>query len=147
MLTAACLCMFVRVCACLCVFVRVCACLRVFVRVCACSTIAQETAGRVSYVGIGISIGLVLSEALVAVIAVSHGIAAVTWLFFLYWLSGVKLSISVIKYIPQVYMNYKRKSTEGWSIGNVLLDFTGGLLSIIQLMLDGYISGMRCDAL
>jgi len=32
-------------------------------------------------------------------------------------------------------MNYKRKSTEGWSIGNILLDFTGGILSVLQMFL------------
>ena len=30
-------------------------------------------------------------------------------------------------------MNYRRKSTVGWSIGNILLDFTGGSLSILQV--------------
>ena len=34
--------------------------------------------------------------------------------------------------MPQVYLNYKRKSTEGWSIINILLDFTGGSFSILQ---------------
>jgi cystinosin len=33
-------------------------------------------------------------------------------------------------------LNRKRKSTTGWSIGNILLDFTGGTLSIVQLVLD-----------
>ena len=32
-------------------------------------------------------------------------------------------------------MNFKRKSTVGWSIQNVLLDFTGGSLSVAQLCL------------
>jgi cystinosin len=32
-------------------------------------------------------------------------------------------------------MNYRRKSTEGWSIGNILLDFLGGILSLIQMFL------------
>ena len=31
-------------------------------------------------------------------------------------------------------MNYQRKSTEGWSIGNILLDFTGGLFSLLQMI-------------
>lgn len=35
-------------------------------------------------------------------------------------------------------MNYKRKTTMGWSIGNVLLDFTGGMLSMLQMMLNAY---------
>lgn len=35
-------------------------------------------------------------------------------------------------------MNFRRKSTVGWSIGNVLLDFTGGTLSILQMFLISY---------
>ena len=35
-------------------------------------------------------------------------------------------------------MNFKRKSTDGWSIGNVLLDFTGGFLSICQMFVISY---------
>jgi hypothetical protein len=41
-----------------------------------------------------------------------------------------------IKYIPQVWLNFRRKSTIGWNIGNVLLDFTGGILSVAQLVFD-----------
>ena len=58
------------------------------------------------------------------------------WLNFLYLLSFVKIGISLIKYIPQVVLNIQRKSTVGWSIWNILLDFTGGCLSIMQLVLD-----------
>lgn len=35
-------------------------------------------------------------------------------------------------------MNYKRKSTVGWSIGNIFLDFTGGALSILQMIINAY---------
>ena len=35
----------------------------------------------------------------------------------------------------QVLLNVRRKSTQGWSIQNVLLDLTGGLLSASQLVL------------
>ena len=35
-------------------------------------------------------------------------------------------------------MNFLRKSTVGWNIGNVLLDFTGGTLSILQMFLISY---------
>jgi cystinosin len=41
-----------------------------------------------------------------------------------------------VKYIPQVWVNYKRKSTQGWSIWQILLDLTGGVLSILQLVID-----------
>ena len=35
-------------------------------------------------------------------------------------------------------MNYKRKSTVGWSIGNIFLDFTGGILSMLQMIVNSY---------
>jgi len=38
--------------------------------------------------------------------------------------------------VPQVWHNYKTKSTAGWSIWQVLLDLFGGILSIAQLFLD-----------
>lgn len=55
---------------------------------------------------------------------------------FLYGLSIVKLGVSLIKYVPQVYLNFKRKCTVGWNIWNVLLDFTGGSLSVTQQLID-----------
>ena len=58
-----------------------------------------------------------------------------TTLSLLYFFSYVKLAITIIKCCPQAWMNYKRKSTEGWSIGNILMDFTGGLFSLIQMFL------------
>ncbi|KAL9107631.1 MAG: hypothetical protein Q9227_007534 [Pyrenula ochraceoflavens] len=50
--------------------------------------------------------------------------------------SYVKLIVTVVKYMPQVRANYQRKSTMGWSIGQILLDFSGGVLSIVQLLID-----------
>ena len=44
----------------------------------------------------------------------------------------VKAFISIVKYTPQAYLNYRRQSTVGWSITNILLDFTGGTLSFAQ---------------
>ena len=37
----------------------------------------------------------------------------------------------------QVALNYRTQSTRGFSIGTALYDFTGGLLSIAQQILDG----------
>ncbi|XP_042273647.1 cystinosin [Thunnus albacares] len=62
----------------------------------------------------------------------------ISWLDYLYYFSYIKLAVTLIKYVPQAYMNYRRQSTEGWSIGNVLLDFTGGTLSILQMILQSY---------
>lgn len=44
--------------------------------------------------------------------------------------------ITLVKYMPQVRTNYKRQSTVGWSSGQVVLDFIGGILSIMQLVID-----------
>ncbi|KAI7863101.1 PQ loop repeat-domain-containing protein, partial [Mucor mucedo] len=63
------------------------------------------------------------------------------WIDLMYYLSYVKLMISLVKYVPQVWINFYRKSTVGWSIHNILLDCTGGVLSNIQLLLDSYLSG------
>lgn len=62
----------------------------------------------------------------------------ITWLDYLYYFSYIKLGVTLVKYVPQAYMNYLKQSTEGWSIGNVLLDFTGGTLSILQMLLESY---------
>jgi cystinosin len=59
----------------------------------------------------------------------------------LYYLSSVKMMISVIKYVPQVVFNYKRKGTYGWSIENILLDLSGGLLSLLQTIIDAFALG------
>ncbi|PON44053.1 Lysosomal cystine transporter [Parasponia andersonii] len=80
---------------------------------------------------------------------ISLGTVSVVWLaagvcFFIalpnhswLWLIGVFNSIQVfmtlIKYIPQAFMNFNRKSTDGFSIGNILLDFLGGIANYAQM--------------
>jgi len=54
----------------------------------------------------------------------------------IYALGYVKLTTVFLKYIPQAWVNYKRKSTVGWSIYPILLDFSGGWLSLAQLVID-----------
>jgi cystinosin len=75
---------------------------------------------------------------LIAILLVLVYLQKIVWLDFLYYCSYIKLTITLIKYIPQAVMNYKRKSTIGWSIGNIFLDFTGGLLSILQMIINAY---------
>ncbi|KAI8078135.1 PQ loop repeat-domain-containing protein [Gilbertella persicaria] len=60
---------------------------------------------------------------------------------FMYFLSSVMLAVSFIKYLPQVWLNYRRQSTQGWSIEYIRWDLSGGILSIFQLLLDAYIDG------
>jgi cystinosin len=64
-----------------------------------------------------------------------------SWLNLMYTMSYIKLVLTIIKCMPQVYMNYLLKSTVGWHIQNVILDLIGGVLSITQLFLDAFSSG------
>ncbi|XP_050342866.1 cystinosin homolog isoform X2 [Nymphalis io] len=83
--------------------------------------------------------GILSAFVSVVIITASLGAASkVAWLDFLYYCSYIKLCITLIKYVPQAYMNYKRKSTVGWSIGNIFLDSIGGSLSILQMTLNAY---------
>lgn len=41
--------------------------------------------------------------------------------------------------MPQVLTNNRNKSTNGWSIEQILLDFLGGILSLAQLGIDSYL--------
>lgn len=66
----------------------------------------------------------------------SHSILGISPLDYLYGLSYIKMAITFVKYCPQVYMNWRRQSTVGWSIRQIILDFGGGLFSLTQLVLD-----------
>lgn len=61
----------------------------------------------------------------------------------------IVIPLRLAEYTPQAYLNWKRKSTTGWTIYNVLLDFVGGLLSVVQLLMDCYVtsdwSGIQGD--
>ncbi|XP_062509408.1 cystinosin-like [Corticium candelabrum] len=81
-------------------------------------------------------VSLVALFVIVTIIPTSIG--TITWLDYLYYFSYIKLGSTLIKYIPQAFMNYRRKSTEGWSIGNILLDFTGGVFSVLQMFMLAY---------
>ncbi|KAL0898225.1 hypothetical protein Bca101_082186 [Brassica carinata] len=47
----------------------------------------------------------------------------------------LQVGMTCVKYIPQAKMNFTRKSTVGWSIGNILLDFGGGLANYLQMVI------------
>jgi cystinosin len=55
---------------------------------------------------------------------------------WLYFLSFVKVGITIMKYIPQALLNYNRKTTVGWNITGNFMDLEGSILSILQLILD-----------
>ncbi|KIW58901.1 hypothetical protein, variant [Exophiala xenobiotica] len=63
------------------------------------------------------------------------------WIDVLYTLGYVKLICTFVKYIPQVVVNFNRQSTIGWSITQILFDITGGVLSLLQLIIDASFQG------
>ena len=56
-----------------------------------------------------------------------------------YALGYVKLVVTLVKYTPQLLANIRNQSTEGWAIGQILLDITGGVLSVMQQAIDSYL--------
>ncbi|KAL2160620.1 hypothetical protein VTH06DRAFT_1308 [Thermothelomyces fergusii] len=68
-----------------------------------------------------------------------EGVSSWVWLDAIYAVSYVKLLITLVKYTPQVIVNYRNRSTQGWSILQILLDFAGGILSIAQQSVDSYL--------
>jgi len=84
-----------------------------------------------------LAIAAFLVAAIIALIVFAAVDASWTTGFnYLYAISFVKLAISIGKYVPQVILNYTRRSTDGWNIDNVVLDFTGGSLSLAQQLID-----------
>lgn len=90
---------------------------------------------RVSYTAQGFLAFFSLTIIVTVVLSI---VEKMPWLDFLYTISYIKLAITLLKYVPQAVLNYRRKSTVGWSIGNILLDFTGGILSMLQMIMNAY---------
>ncbi|CAD6191781.1 unnamed protein product [Caenorhabditis auriculariae] len=83
-------------------------------------------------------LGLILFGAGSGAVTILHLISI---LAFVSSLSYIKMAVTMSKYFPQAYYNFIRKSTVGWSIGNVLLDLTGGTLDIFQMVLQAVNAG------
>ncbi|WJX65955.1 hypothetical protein P8452_50563 [Trifolium repens] len=63
------------------------------------------------------------------------------WLWLINIFNVIQVALTIIKYIPQAVMNFMRKSTEGWSIGLVLLDFFGGVANFLQMSMQSIDQG------
>ena len=70
--------------------------------------------------------------------------SSLPWLDVIYYLSTVKLIITLLKYLPQALLNYRRKSTHGWAINASLLDLMGGIFSLAQMFLLAWNHGEYC---
>jgi len=94
---------------------------------------------------LGLQIGSLLGIGIIILIVLgSHNDDPITgwaWIDVIYAISYIKVIITLVKYMPQVLTNYRNKSTIGWSIMQILLDFAGGILSVAQLSIDSYLQG------
>ncbi|KAG4395875.1 hypothetical protein AAZX31_19G050000 [Glycine max] len=57
-----------------------------------------------------------------------------SWLWLISIFNTIQAVMILIKYFPQAFMNFLRKSTDGFSIGSVLLDFSGGVFNYSQML-------------
>uniref|UniRef100_A0A7C8Z647 Cystinosin homolog n=2 Tax=Opuntia streptacantha TaxID=393608 RepID=A0A7C8Z647_OPUST len=80
-----------------------------------------------------VSIGIVTAAWLSAAVCVFVAFQRHSWLWLISVFNTIQVIMTVIKYIPQAVMNFKRKSTDGFSIGNILLDLLGGLTNYGQM--------------
>jgi cystinosin len=62
------------------------------------------------------------------------GVLGFNWYYFLSFLGFLKLMCAFIKYFPQAIFNHRIKSTRGLSFFGIVLDFMGGLFSILQIL-------------
>ncbi|KAL3784051.1 hypothetical protein ACHAWO_008041 [Cyclotella atomus] len=83
-----------------------------------------------------ILLGAAMAYCLIYIIGTATLQHHVNYLGLLYVLGSIKIGVTIGKYIPQVLLNRSRKSTVGWNVWNVILDLSGGVLSLVQLIGD-----------
>lgn len=91
--------------------------------------IYERGSQKLSAVAMVISVGAWLTAAVCVVVAWPQD----RWLWLVSDFNLIQVAMTLIKYIPQAWMNYQRKSTVGWSIGNILLDLSGGVGNLLQM--------------
>ncbi|XP_061358800.1 cystinosin homolog isoform X2 [Gastrolobium bilobum] len=64
-----------------------------------------------------------------------------SWLWLISIFNSIQVCMTVIKYFPQAFMNFLRKSTDGFSIWRVLLDFSGGVFNYSQMVVQSIDQG------
>ncbi|XP_041006422.1 cystinosin homolog isoform X2 [Juglans microcarpa x Juglans regia] len=80
-----------------------------------------------------ITIAIVSAVWLFAAVCFFIALPSRSWLWLISIFNSIQVFMTVIKYIPQVFMNFARKNTEGFSIGYILLDFCGGVTNLMQM--------------
>lgn len=80
----------------------------------------------------GILIGVSIAVLIELTIAGTGAVATIGWFQVLTFASYIKVGSSVIKYMPQVYLNWKRKCTLGFAIDMAIMDISGGTACYLQ---------------
>ncbi|KAF5479742.1 hypothetical protein F2P56_000539 [Juglans regia] len=80
-----------------------------------------------------IAIAIVSAVWLFAAVCFFTALPTHSWFWLISIFNSIQVIMTVIKYIPQAFMNFARKSTDGFNIGNVLLDFCGGVANYAQM--------------
>ena len=109
----------------------VCACL-VMIAQCTCYKSGGQYVSKTCKIILGC-----IFVFIVAIMVTTLTTNALEWIDFLTYISFVKI-FTVTKYIPQIYMNFRRKSTSGFSVGVIFCDFNGGLFSMGQMIAESY---------
>jgi cystinosin len=95
----------------------------------------KQIPSKLCFFNVGLTIVGIIGY-LIAVLVMDTSDGYFTYFYWVYVLGFVKLTVTVLKYIPQIILNYQRQSTEGWNIIQIILDLMGGLFSALQLVLD-----------
>ncbi|KAK6928451.1 PQ-loop repeat [Dillenia turbinata] len=95
-----------------------------------------------------IAIAIVIAVWFSAAVCVFVTLPRHSWLWLISIFNTIRVIMTTIKYMPQAFMNFQRKSTVGFSIGNILLDLLGDswvnfygnigktLLSLVSIFFD-----------
>jgi cystinosin len=105
-------------------------------------SVPRQRPSRLAFTVIVVSILAIIFSVAAVLVQSQNGTSTWEWLDVVYVLGYVKLLCTLTKYAPQAYLNYRRKSTSGWSIWQILLDVAGGILSLLQLVID---SALQAD--
>ncbi|MED6223249.1 hypothetical protein PIB30_072176 [Stylosanthes scabra] len=79
------------------------------------------------------AISIVAVVCLIVTICFFIALPSQSWLWLISIFNSIQVCLTLIKYFPQAFMNFLRKSTDGFSIGGVLLDFSGGVFNYAQM--------------
>ncbi|KAK5120447.1 hypothetical protein LTR85_006386 [Meristemomyces frigidus] len=108
---------------------------------------SARTPRRPSIVTLGLIAGSISSIAITVLIVQFNGRGNKNkgsdwgWIDLMYAMTYVKLLLTVFKYIPQAISNCQRHTTLGWSTDQVMLDTSGSILSLMQLIIDSSLQG------